>query len=63
MKIYDKRSLVGISCLVAMFCLYGFIAAGEPGPGNAAFRTGYATVGSIAFVLIFLIGLFMRGKD
>lgn len=63
MKIYDKRSLVGICCILAMFCLYGFAAAAEPGPNHAAFRIGYAIVGCIAFVLTFIIGFFMRGKD
>lgn len=63
MKIDDKWSLVVFFCLVAMFCFYGFAAAAEPGPGHAAFRIGYGIVGSIAFVMIFLIGFFMRGKD
>ena len=63
MKFYDRRSLVVCCCLVAMFCLYGFAAAAEPGPSHAAFRIGYAIVGSIAFVLTFIMGIFMRGND
>lgn len=31
--------------LVAAFCVYGFIAAGEPGPNHIYYRIGYPLVG------------------
>lgn len=55
MKLYDRRSLIGICSLMAMFCGYGFIAAGEPGPNHAAFRVGYAAAGIICLVLIVVL--------
>jgi hypothetical protein len=36
--------------LVAGFCLFGFLASGEPGPNHAYFRVGYAVVGVAAVV-------------
>ena len=42
------REVVAIlSLLVAAFCVYGFIAAGEPGPNHIYFRIGYPLVGII----------------
>ena len=31
--------------LLAAFCLFGFLASGEPGPNHQYFRIGYAIVG------------------
>lgn len=31
--------------LFAAFCLFGFLASGEPGPNHQYFRIGYAIVG------------------
>jgi hypothetical protein len=59
MKLIDRRSLIGVCGLVALFCLYGFIAAGEPGPNHAAFRIGYAVVGILCSVVI--LGCVRRG--
>lgn len=55
MKLYNRRSLIGVSGLVAMFCLYGFIAAGEPGPNHAAFRVGYACVGLLCLAAVLIL--------
>jgi Na+/melibiose symporter-like transporter len=52
MKLFDRRSLIGVCGFVAIFCLYGFIAAGEPGPNHAAFRVGYAVVGVLCLVVM-----------
>jgi hypothetical protein len=46
--------------LVAAFCVYGFIAAGEPGPNHIYFRTGYAIVGLVS--LVAAVALLMRKK-
>jgi hypothetical protein len=45
---------------VAAFCVYGFIAAGEPGPNHIYFRVGYPVVGIIS--LVAAASLFMRKK-
>jgi hypothetical protein len=40
------REVVAILLLlVAAFCVYGFIAAGEPGRNHIYFRIGYPLVG------------------
>lgn len=52
MKLFDRRSLIGVCGLVAMFCLFGFTAAGEPGPNHAALRVGYAVVGVLCLVVM-----------
>jgi hypothetical protein len=44
--------LIGVCGLVAMFCLFGFTAAGEPGPNHAALRVGYAVVGVLCLVVM-----------
>jgi hypothetical protein len=31
--------------LIAAFCVYGFIAAGEPGPNHIYYRIGYPILG------------------
>ena len=36
--------------LFAGFCLFGFLASGEPGPNHVYFRIGYAIVGVAAVV-------------
>jgi len=42
------REIVAILLLlVAAFCVYGFIAAGEPGPNHIYFRIGYPLVGIV----------------
>jgi hypothetical protein len=42
------REVVAILLLlVAGFCVYGFIAAGEPGPNHIYFRIGYPLVGIV----------------
>jgi hypothetical protein len=41
--------------LVAGFCLFGFLASGEPGPNHVYFRIGYAVVGAAAEVLSYLV--------
>ena len=33
---------------LALFCVYGFLAATEPGEGHRAWRIGYALVGALA---------------
>jgi hypothetical protein len=40
-----KAFRVALLLAVALFCLYGFIAAGEPGESNFYFRIGYPIVG------------------
>jgi hypothetical protein len=40
----------GLLLLVAAFCLYGFIAAGEPGRNHIYFRVGYAIIGIASLV-------------
>lgn len=60
MKLYGRSSLIGVCGLVAMFCLYGFIAAGEPGPNHAAFRVGYAAVGVLCLGVVLVLGLVGR---
>jgi hypothetical protein len=41
--------------LVAAYCLYGFIAAGEPGPNHIYFRVGYAVVGLVCIGIAFAL--------
>ena len=38
--------------LLAAFCVYGFIASGEPGPNHIYFRVGYAVVGFLCAALV-----------
>jgi hypothetical protein len=40
-----KAALALLLLLIAAFCVYGFIAASEPGPNHIYFRIGYALVG------------------
>ncbi len=47
--------MIGVCGFVAMFCLYGFIAAGEPGPNHAAFRVGYASVGLLCLAVVLIL--------
>jgi hypothetical protein len=44
--------------LVTAFCVYGFIAAGEPGEINTYFRVGYPIAGlvSLAGAVALLVG-------
>ena len=46
--------------LVATFCVYGFIAAGEPGPNHVYYRVGYSVVGIVS--LVAAVALLMRKK-
>jgi hypothetical protein len=46
--------------LVAAFCVYGFFAAGEPGPNHIYFRVGYPIVGIVS--LAAAVALLMRKK-
>lgn len=55
MKFYDRGSLIGICTFVAMFCAYGFVAAGEPGPNHGAFRVGYAVVGMTCLAAVVVL--------
>jgi hypothetical protein len=42
-----RAAVAVILLLVAAFCLYGFIAAGEPGPNHIYYRIGYPIVGIV----------------
>jgi hypothetical protein len=42
-----KTSAAFFLLLVAAYCVYGFIAAGEPGPGHIYYRVGYAVSGLV----------------
>jgi hypothetical protein len=46
--------------LIAAFCVYGFIASGEPGPNHIYFRIGYAVVGVICAAAA--LSMLLRGK-
>lgn len=45
---------------VAAFCVYGFIASGEPGANNFYFRVGYPVVGVVCLALA--VALFAGGR-
>jgi hypothetical protein len=42
-----KTSAAFFLLLVAAYCVYGYIAAGEPGPGHFYYRVGYAVLGLV----------------
>ena len=44
--------------LVAAFCVFGFIASGEPGPNHVYFRIGYpiAGIACLATAVAMLVG-------
>jgi len=46
--------------LVTAFCVYGFIAAGEPGPNHIYFRVGYPVAGLLS--LAGAVGLLAGGR-
>lgn len=46
--------------LIAVFCGYGFVASGEPGPHHDYFRIGYAIVGAACAAASAIVQL--RGK-
>jgi hypothetical protein len=46
--------------LVAAFCVFGFIAAGEPGANNIPFRIGYPLVGLLCLAIA--VALQLRKK-
>src|SRR5687768_6414522 len=52
-----KKVIAVILLLVAAFCVYGFIAAGEPEPNHIYFRIGYPIVGiaSLAAAVAMLV--------
>jgi hypothetical protein len=54
------RVIPFVLLLIAAFCLYGFIAAGEPGPNHIYFRVGYPIVGIVS--LVTALALLMRKK-
>jgi uncharacterized membrane protein len=47
----EGGSMKGVIAVVLLFvaalCVYGFIAAGEPGPNHIYFRIGYPIVGIV----------------
>lgn len=51
-----------ILLLVAAFCVFGFIASGEPGPNHMLFRIGYPLVGILSLALAVAALLKPRGK-
>lgn len=44
------KALAVFFAILAVFCVYGFIASFEPGPRNVYFRIGYPIVGLISLV-------------
>jgi hypothetical protein len=44
------KTLAVLFAILAVFCVYGFIASFEPGPRNAYFRIGYPIVGLVSLV-------------
>ena len=43
--------LAVILLLAAAFCVFGFIASGEPGPNHIYFRIGYPLAGLLCLAL------------
>jgi hypothetical protein len=37
--------------LIASFCVFGFMAAGEPGPNHIYYRVGYPVIGIACLVV------------
>jgi hypothetical protein len=46
-----KPVLAVILLFAAAFCVFGFIASGEPGPNHIYFRIGYSVVGLLCLAL------------
>ena len=44
------KTLAVFFAILAVFCVYGFIASFEPGPRNVYFRIGYPIVGLVSLV-------------
>lgn len=57
-----KAVFAVILLLVAAFCVFGFIASGEPGPNHIYFRIGYPLVGLLCLALAFAALLKPRKK-
>ena len=55
-----KEGNVAVLLLLAAFCVYGFIAAGEPGPNHIYYRIGYPLVGIVC--LATAVAILLRKK-
>ena len=55
-----KQGNALVLLLVAAFCVYGFIAAGEPGPNHIYFRIGYPVIGILCLALA--VAMLVRKK-
>ena len=57
------KALIAVPLLLlAAFCVYGFIASGEPGPNHLYFRVGYPIVGVASLALAVASLMPPRGK-
>lgn len=58
-----RHAIVLLLLLIAIFCIYGFVASSEPGANSVYFRIGYSLAGlqSAAAAAALLIG--SRGKS
>ena len=56
------RAVIAIPLLfMAAFCVYGFIASGEPGPNHIYFRIGYPLVGVVCLAIA--VASLMSGRE
>jgi hypothetical protein len=46
-----REVIAFVLLLVAAFCVYGFIASGEPGPNHIYYRIGYSIVGVVCLAV------------
>lgn len=59
MKQLIRAVALALLGMLTLFCLFGFLAAGEPGANHHLFRIGYAILGILSMILIGVV-LFRR---